>query len=354
MNAEQSRLEESRTNRAPYCAVRKHGYTIVRTAPFVGKALALAQEGTQGLGPPPGPLPRGAGRRPSSGSPPDCAVLVGVWRLLGTAQYAVSNWLCSVAFLAAALVCLAGAASAQEKSVESDAAQANNPLANFTALNLHNYYIGKLTDTDKNANQFWLRYAQPFSIGGTNWLLRASLPISTFPLPPSLDHETGLGDANVFAAYLIDVGNPKIAFGVGPQLTMPTATTGALGSEKWSAGVVNTLFSFTSPQFQYGYLLSWQGSFTGHSDRRDVNVGSFQPFLFYQLGGGTYLRSSAVMMYDFDNSTYTVPIGLGIGQVIPREKVTFNVFVEPQMSVADKGAGWAKWQIFLGLNMQFK
>ena len=39
-----------------------------------------------------------------------------------------------------------------------------------------------LTDTDKNANQFWLRYAQPFSIGGTNWLLRASLPISTFPL----------------------------------------------------------------------------------------------------------------------------------------------------------------------------
>jgi hypothetical protein len=69
-----------------YYAVRKHGYTIVRTAPFVGKALALAQEGTQGLSPPPGPLPRGAGRRPSSGSPPDCAVPVGVWTLLRTAQ----------------------------------------------------------------------------------------------------------------------------------------------------------------------------------------------------------------------------------------------------------------------------
>jgi exodeoxyribonuclease V alpha subunit len=59
---------------------------LVRTAPFVGKALALAQNGTQGLGPPPGPLPRGAGRRPSSGSPPDCAVLVGMWTLLWTAQ----------------------------------------------------------------------------------------------------------------------------------------------------------------------------------------------------------------------------------------------------------------------------
>jgi len=32
----------------------------------------------------------------------------------------------------------------------------------------------------------------------------------------------------------------------------------------------------------------------------------------------------------------------------------FNVFIEPQVSVADKGAGWPKWQIFCGLNTQFK
>jgi hypothetical protein len=54
-----------------------------------------------------------------------------------------------------------------------DAAQANNPLANFTAVNLQNYYIGELTDPDKDANQFWLRYAQPFSVGETNWIFRA-------------------------------------------------------------------------------------------------------------------------------------------------------------------------------------
>jgi len=30
----------------PYYAVRKHGNTVVRSAPFVGKALALAQNGT--------------------------------------------------------------------------------------------------------------------------------------------------------------------------------------------------------------------------------------------------------------------------------------------------------------------
>jgi hypothetical protein len=247
-----------------------------------------------------------------------------------------------------------GAGSAQESSAGSDRAQANNPLARFTAFNLHNYYIGRLSDVGENANQFWLRYARPFSIGKTNWLLRASLPINTFPVPPTLDHETGLGDLNVFAAYLIDTGNPAISFGFGPQLTAPTATEDALGSEKWSPGLVNTFFNTSSPKFQYGYLLSWQQSCTGAHNRADVNLGAFQPFLFYQLGGGTYLRSTAVMAFNLENGDYSVPIGLGIGKVIPRKKVVYNIFVEPQWSVADDGAGWPEWQIFLGLNMQFK
>jgi hypothetical protein len=49
-----------------------------------------------------------------------------------------------------------------------------------------------------------------------------------------------------------------------------------------------------------------------------------------------------------------VPIGLGIGKVIAKEKVVFNLFIEPQYSLADKGAGWPEWQIFIGLNSQFK
>jgi hypothetical protein len=184
--------------------------------------------------------------------------------------------------------------------------------------------------------------------------MRASLPINTFPVLPGLDHETGLGDLNVFAAYLIDTGNPALSVGIGPQITAPTASKDALGSEQWSAGFVHTLFNASSPRIQYGYLLSWQASFSGSDDRDEVNLGAFQPFVFYQLGGGTYLRSTAVMAYDFEHSTYSVPIGLGIGQVVPREKVVFNVFIEPQVSVADDGAGWPKWQVFVGLNTQFK
>ena len=160
----------------------------------------------------------------------------------------------------------------QARDAADTAAQANNPLANMTAFNLQNYYIGELTESDDNANQFWFRYAKPFSISKTNWLLRASLPINHFPTPPNGDKKTGLGDINLFTAYLIDTGSPAVSFGVGPQLTAPTATEDALGSEKWSAGLVNVLFNATSAKFQYGYLASWQHSFAGQGDRADVNV----------------------------------------------------------------------------------
>jgi hypothetical protein len=120
------------------------------------------------------------------------------------------------------------AALAQEEADVS--AQANNPLANMTAFNLHNYYIGEQTETGESANQFWLRYATPFSFGG-DWLMRASVPINSFPTSSSGSTETGLGDLNVFAAYLFDTGNPAISFGLGPQLNMPTATIDSLGSD---------------------------------------------------------------------------------------------------------------------------
>ena len=239
-----------------------------------------------------------------------------------------------------------------EAGQPSASAQANNPLANTTALNFQNYYIGEFTgDNDADyGNQVDIRYAQPFHFKG-DWLARATLPVNTFP--DSGGHTTGLGDFNIFAAYLIDTGDPAISFGVGPQLTMPTATDSVLGSEKWSAGFANVLFDARSKRFQYGYLLTWQASFAGPSDVKDVNSGAFQPFLFLQMGEGWYLRSAPIMVYDFESDDYTIPVGLGVGKVIPTESVVYNLFVEPQYSVADRGSSFAQWQLFAGLNLQY-
>jgi hypothetical protein len=239
-------------------------------------------------------------------------------------------------------------------NAQNERAQANNPLAHFTAFNVHDYYIGELTDSDEDANQLWFRYAQPFALGDTLWLMRASLPFNTYPAGEDAGQQSGLGDLNVFAAWLIDTGVKNMSFGFGPQATLPTATETALGSEQWSAGLVNTMFYYGWKKLQVGYLLSWQASFAGDEDRADVNLGAYQPFLFYQLGEGWYLRSTAVMTCNFDNDTYSVPIGLGLGKVLPGPKRVFNIFVEPQVSVAERGSSWPEWQVFIGLNTQFK
>ena len=232
-------------------------------------------------------------------------------------------------------------------------AQANNPLANMTAFNIQNYYISEFTGTERGGNQFLLRYAQPVPIGETNWLVRATLPVNTFPFNPDGSRETGLGDFNVFAAYLFDMPNPALSFGFGPLISAPSATDEILGTEKWSSGFANVLFDGRSKHFQWGYLATWNWSFAGTSNRDDVNAGAFQPFAFYQLGGGNYLRSSAVMPFNVENGDYSIPLGIGFGHVIPKGKTVYNIFLEPQYSIADDGTTLPEWQFFLGFNIQF-
>ena len=247
-----------------------------------------------------------------------------------------------------------GLFASANQDTENDRAQANNPLAAFTAVNFHDYYIGDLSESNKTANQFWLRFAQPLSLGNTNWLFRASLPINRYPAPPDNDKETGLGDINAFAAYLFDMQNPAISLGLGPLLVAPTASEDALGSGKWSAGFANVLFDARSKKFQWGYLLTWQHSFAGDDDRDTVNVGAFQPFAVYQLGEGWYLRTTGIWGYNFENDAYSVPIGLGAGRAFTIGKVVYNIFVEPQYSVATDGPGQPERQVFVGFNTQFK
>ncbi|MEM8768580.1 MAG: hypothetical protein AAGE43_14120 [Pseudomonadota bacterium] len=248
------------------------------------------------------------------------------------------------------LVLLAGATAAAEETLEGDAAQANNPLADIRAFNLQNYYIPELSGPgDETANSFILRYAQPFG----NWLMRASLPFNRVPTGPG-ETASGLGDLDVFFAYLFDTGNPGRSFGFGPQFVLPTASRDATGSGQWQAGAAAVYFDATSSLFQWGGLVTYRTDIAGDDDRDDTSVLAAQPFYFLQLGGGNYLRGAPIWVFDLENDTYHVPVGLGFGRVIPTERIVFNVFIEPQFTILDKGPGQPEFQLFLGFNMQFK
>lgn len=242
----------------------------------------------------------------------------------------------------------------EEKKEGASAAQANNPLANMTALNFHNYYVPKLTDAPGDAylNTTWVRFAKPFSSG--KLLLRVSVPMSTVALPDVggvVNAENGLGDINAFMSYNF-ISKPNMTVGIGPMLTAPTASDDLLGTGKWQVGFAFVAFVVKSPEFQLGGLVTWQTSIAGDDERSSTNNSALQPFYFWQLGKGAYLRGAPIWYFDFKNSAYSVPIALGIGKVFKVENTVFNCFVEPQYSMLHKGTQ-PQFQLFMGINLQF-
>ena len=163
-----------------------------------------------------------------------------------------------------------------------------------------------------------------------------------------------MGDLNMFAAYLFDIGKPGVAFGVGPQVALDTASDDATGTGKTQAGLAAVYFDGSSPLFQWGGLVTWQTDVTGDSDRDDTELLVVQPFYFLQLGSGYYFRGAPNWVFNREADTYHVPIGAGLGRVIMTEKIVFNLFLEPQFTVLSKGDGQPKLQVFAGFNMQFK
>jgi hypothetical protein len=71
------------------------------------------------------------------------------------------------------------------------------------------------------------------------------------------------------------------------------------------------------------------------------------------IGGGYYVRSSAVLVFDFANDRHLVPAGLGFGKVFRFGDALANAFIEPQFTAYHKGSGQPSLQLFMGLNLQW-
>jgi hypothetical protein len=201
-------------------------------------------------------------------------------------------------------------------------------------------------------NNTWIRFAKPFANG--RLLLRVSAPISTIGTSDSLgvvNTTSGLGDVNAFFSYNF-ISNAKTTVGIGPLVAAPTATQTALGIDQWQAGFAFVAFIAPSPQVQFGGLITWQTSIGTEEGESGSGLAAFQPFYFWQLGKGTYLRGAPIWVFDIENESYHVPLGLGIGKVVKVDSTVFNIFIEPQYSMITQGTQ-PQFQLFAGINIQF-
>jgi hypothetical protein len=253
-------------------------------------------------------------------------------------------WQCALA--------LAGTSACALAQTSEDMNAANNPLAPKAGLSLQDQYTDSYYGLDgKHGNAALLRGTLPHKLFGMPQIFRATLPfVSTPDLFRNGGRHTGLGDLNLFNIFVFKAGS--IELGVGPQLTIPTASRDETGTGKWQAGLAAIALSPQKWGLAAG-LLTWQTSFAGARDRPSVNSASLQPILIYNLPEGWYLRSSATWNFNLKNGDYVIPLGLGAGKIWKSGNTTFNLFVEPQWTAAHQGNGQPKFQVYMGLNLQF-
>ena len=223
---------------------------------------------------------------------------------------------------------------------------ANNPLTDIPAIQVQNYFQPVMSgQPGSGADQPFLRGIVPHDTFGWRQLMRASLATGTTAWGPA-GTDSGLGDLTLFDVPLIQLANAKM--GIGPLVIVPTATSPAMGERKWQAGAQGVV----SAPYDWGLaaaLVAYQQAFD--SSARSLTV---QPFLFYNLTDGFYVRSSGITSIDFGRQTAVVPVGLGLGRVKRlNDGNVLNMYLEPQYSVVQSGIGQPAFQVFAGFNIQF-
>ncbi len=258
-----------------------------------------------------------------------------------------------VALFLVAVVLSTSAWSQQDKGGSDLRSAVQNPISSLISVPF------KLTVDEgaSNGSATFLNIQPVIPVTKGNWNLvnRVIVPIIDIPGPipgtPGIpnpvpgDGATGLGDIN-YSLFFSPVEYGKYIWGVGPSISLPTATDDQLGSEKWSAGPTAVVITPTN-WGSVGGLVRQLWSFAGADDRADVNQFLLEPFVNYNLDKGWFLLTDMVMTANWDapsNQRWTIPLGGGVGRVFKVGNQAINSRLEYYYNI-EKPDGAPKQQI---------
>ena len=249
---------------------------------------------------------------------------------------------------------LSATIKAQEKSDEQKAAaNATNPLAFVTKLQIQPNYTFK--DNGGDQVSIFNRVMQPSKTIGLPFIksknpkiysiYRLEMPIVSQTFPDNVGDATGLSDFIIIDAITFKL--KKGLFGIGPALIMPTASSEYLGSGKWSGGTV-IIYGTKAFGLSIGVLGQQFFSFAGDTERADQNYMLFQPIITKIFKKGYFINYSPIMKFDWENSTYNIPVGLSIGKAFSK---SLTMFIGTEYVVTGPGQG--DFTIRLNINTMF-
>ena len=255
----------------------------------------------------------------------------------------------------------------QEQSTEELAKKTQNPVADLISVPLqNNWNFGAGFHHDRTIYVLNIQPVIPVNVNDEwNVITRVIMPVINQPaLFPGSNGATGLGDIN--PTFFFSPAKPgELIWGIGPTLTLPTATDRRLGSGKWSMGPAGVALTMQG-HWVFGALLNNQWSVGGWGDK-PVNALVMQPFVNYNLPDGWYLTSGPILTADWKadkaGDIWTVPLGGGVGklfrlgQMLPLEghpiaKLPINIQLAAYGNVAKPEFGPA-WQLRFQIQFLF-
>ena len=216
------------------------------------------------------------------------------------------------------VVCLAVAPCfGQEPSQEDLAKQSQNPISNLISLPFQNNTNFGIGEFDRTQNVLNIQPVIPVNLGKWNLISRTIAPVIYQPdSSQSSGGEFGLGDIN-YTGFLSPAAAGSVTWGVGPIISLPTATDDSLGSGKLGLGP--SVIVLTMPgKWVIGGLVNNLWSIAGDSDRNDVNAFLFQYFINHNFSQGWYVTTAPIITANWEASSgnkWTVPFGGGVGKL---------------------------------------
>jgi hypothetical protein len=230
--------------------------------------------------------------------------------------------------------CLAQAPARAQQSTEALAAAAQNPVAAMISLPFqNNTFFNAGANHDKTANVLNIQPVLPFTVGDWNIISRTIAPLIALPsltaadlgevitAGPSSNDPFGLGDINQ-TFYFSPAAATDFIWGVGPSVTLPTATQRTLGPRTLSIGP-GAVGLVTPKPWVIGTLVRQLWAVAGPNQQ--INQTLFQPFVNYNMPDGWYAVSSPVITANWSapsGQRWSLPIGGGVGKI-------FNIGDQP-------------------------
>jgi Putative MetA-pathway of phenol degradation len=237
--------------------------------------------------------------------------------------------------------------------------ESENPVTHFYTLPLQ--YKASFEDGFYNAttNTFQLNNAVVPIPLDDDWFLitrsKSSL-VSQAPKERGNNWENGLNNAQT-TLFLSPARGNGFFWGVGPVISLPTATNNATGKNKWGSGPSVAFAWQGSVPWTVGFVINNVWSFGGPPHGSDrTNSLLLNPIVSYRFGDGWSLSTSPNITANWvlnSDKRWTVPIGAGIGKAFKIGAQPMTLKFETYHNVVRPGDHDSVWAAQLTLSFLF-